>query len=835
MAYRSSVDERRPFLPDVVEGRVLLWAGRGAGAVLASLAAVGWLSLLSWSVHDPSFTHASNTVTRNWMGPPGAVLADLMLQTLGLAAIFVFLACAGWAAELILRERVPGWRLRAGLLPVSLLALAAAFSSLPMPASWPLHNGLGGIFGDAIFGFIGGLFTTVLGARGGALGGLLLFAGAACLLGMVLGVSQRELGLLLQRSQHVRIRRSTAQNTDEDAPNWLAGMAAKVAEARRSSHDVAPTTRREPQLGWPGADDVPQEPALVLRKSPVAAREADEAEPDDFDAATDIDSRAIAERFAPIGVTIAKRKPAEAMAGLIARRPAEPSHRRPSLNLLKRPPTNRPNPEFSQSARRDQARVLEDVLGDFGVKGEIKAIKPGPVVTLYELEPARGTKSSRVVALSDDIARSMSAQSTRVATVPGRNVIGIELPNARRETVLLRELLESDAWRNAEGTLPVVLGKSIAGDPIVADLARMPHLLVAGTTGSGKSVGVNSLILSLLYRLSPEECRLLMIDPKMLELSMYNGIPHLLTPVVTDPQKASAALNWVVSEMEERYKRMSRLGVRNIEIFNNRVRHAKTRGEVLSRTVQTGYDDETGEAIFEHDRLELEPMPYIVVVVDEFADLMMVAGKDVEAAVQRLAQMARAAGIHLVMATQRPSVDVITGTIKANFPTRISFKVASKVDSRTILNEQGAEQLLGQGDMLYSAGSGQVVRVHGPYVSDEEVEQVAAHLRSQGAPDYVAGVTDGPASADDDDEAATRDDGDDLYARATAIVLRDQKASTSYLQRRMSIGYNRAADLIERMEAEGLISPPNGVGKRFVLNDRKVESEVRPRRVAKRA
>lgn len=831
MAYQSTgVDERRPFLPDAVEGRVLLWAGRGAGVVLAGLAAAGWLSLLSWSVHDPSFTHATNIATRNWMGPPGAVLADLMLQTLGLAAIFAFLACAGWAAELLLRERVPGWRFRAGLFPVALLALAAAFSSLPVPASWPLHNGLGGIFGDAVFGFVGGLFSIVLGARGGAFGGLLLFAGAACLLGTVLGVSQRELGLLWQRSQHVRMRK-----VSDDAPNWLAGMAAKVAEARQPAARDPLSARREPQLGWPGVDDVPEEPAPAVRRAPASIGAAGDADAADFDAATDIDSRAIAERFAPIGVTIAKRKPAEAMAGLIARRPAEPSHRRPSLNLLKRPPTNRPAPEFSQAVRRDQARVLEDVLADFGVKGEIKAIKPGPVVTLFELEPARGTKSSRVVALSDDIARSMSAASTRVATVPGRNVIGIELPNARRETVLLRELLESDAWRSAEGALPVVLGKSIAGDPVVVDLARMPHLLVAGTTGSGKSVGVNSLILSLLYRMAPEDCRLLMIDPKMLELSMYNGIPHLLTPVVTDPQKAAAALNWAVSEMEERYKRMSRLGVRNIEIFNNRVRHAKKRGEVLSRTVQTGYDEDSGEAVFEQDRLDLEPMPYIVVVVDEFADLMMVAGKDVESAVQRLAQMARAAGIHLVMATQRPSVDVITGTIKANFPTRISFKVASKVDSRTILNEQGAEQLLGQGDMLYSAGSGQVIRVHGPYVSDEEVEQVAAHLRSQGVPDYIAGVTDGPTT-DDGGDTTARDDGDDLFARATAIVLRDQKASTSYLQRRMSIGYNRAADLIERMEREGLISPPNGVGKRFVLNDRqRAEPDATPRRAGRRA
>ena len=810
---------------------MLLWAGRSAGAALAGLAAVGWLSLLSWSVHDPSFTHATNTVTRNWMGHPGAVLADLMLQTLGLAAIFAFLTCAGWAAELMLREGVPGWRLRAALLPVSLLVLAGAFSSLPVPVSWPLHNGLGGIFGDAAFGFVGGLLSAVIGARGGALGGLLLFAGAACVLGIVLGVSQRELGLLWQRSQRVRMR-----SVSDDAPNWLAGMAAKVAEARQPAPGSALSARREPQLAWPGAEDTREEPAAAVRGAAAPLAEAGDADAGDFDAATDCESRAIAERFAPIGVTIAKRRPAEAMAGLMARRSAEPSHRRPSLNLLKRPSASRPGQEFSQTVRRDQGRVLEDVLSDFGVKGEIKAIKPGPVVTLFELEPARGTKSSRVVALSDDIARSMSAASTRVATVPGRNVIGIELPNARRETVLLRELLESDAWRNAEGALPVVLGKSIAGDPVIVDLARMPHLLVAGTTGSGKSVGVNSLILSLLYRFSPEDCRLLMIDPKMLELSMYNGIPHLLSPVVTDPHKAAAALNWAVSEMEERYKRMSRLGVRNIEIFNNRVRHAKTRGEVLSRTVQTGYDEDTGEAIFEQDRLELEPMPYIVVVVDEFADLMMVAGKEVESAVQRLAQMARAAGIHLVMATQRPSVDVITGTIKANFPTRISFKVASKVDSRTILNEQGAEQLLGQGDMLYSAGSGQVVRVHGPYVSDEEVEQVAAHLRSQGVPDYVSGITDGPAAAGNNGDTTSRDEGDDLYARATAIVLRDQKASTSYLQRRMAIGYNRAADLIERMEREGLISPANSVGKRFVLNDHQtVDPEARPRRAGRRA
>jgi S-DNA-T family DNA segregation ATPase FtsK/SpoIIIE len=777
------------------------------GIALACLAAVGWLSLLSWSAHDPSLTHATSTSARNWLGAPGAILADLLLQTLGFAAIFAFLALAGWGAELILRERLSSARLRAGFLPVALLILAGAFSSLPVPTGWPLHQGLGGIFGDAVFGFAGGLMGSIFGSRGGAVAGLLLFVGAACAQATVLGLTQRELALLWQHERRVLSAAADA------APNWLASMAGKLSEAtpeRRPAPQSA--TRREPRLEWPGAE-APAPAAQSFSAPEPRGRE------EDFDASTDRESRAIAERFAPVGVESLPPQKSESFISNLMPLRSEPSYRRPSLNVLKRPPAGRPAHEYAQAGMRDQARLLEDVLSDFGVKGEIKAIKPGPVVTLFELEPARGTKSSRVVALSDDIARSMSAVSARVATVPGRNVIGIELPNMRRETVLLRELLESDAWRGMSAQLPVVLGKSIAGDPIIVDLARMPHLLVAGTTGSGKSVGVNAMILSLLFRMSPEECRFLMIDPKMLELSMYNGIPHLLTPVVTDPHQAAAALNWVVAEMEERYKRMSRLGVRNIEIFNNRVRNAKKRGESLSRMVQTGYDEETGQAIFERDRFEFDPMPFIVVVVDEFADLMMVAGKDVEAAVQRLAQMARAAGIHLIMATQRPSVDVITGTIKANFPTRISFKVASKVDSRTILNEQGAEQLLGQGDMLYSSGSGQAMRVHGPYVSDEEVEQVAAHLRSQGEPEYVAGITDGPASGDDDEISgpSRNGGGDDLYDRAVAIVQQDQKASTSYIQRRLSIGYNRAADLIERMEREGVISPANNVGKRHVL------------------
>ncbi len=484
---------------------------------------------------------------------------------------------------------------------------------------------------------------------------------------------------------------------------------------------------------------------------------------------------------------------------------------------MKRPAASKSGPEFTQSVLRGSARLLEEVLADFSIKGEVREIKPGPVVTLFELEPARGTKSSRVVALAEDIARSMSVTSARAAIVPGRNVIGIELPNVRRETVYLRDILESDAFRANDATLPLALGKSIGGEPVVADLARLPHLLVAGTTGSGKSVGINAMVLSLLYRRSPEECRLLMIDPKMLELSVYNGIPHLLTPVVTEPQKAVAALNWAVGEMEERYKRMASLSVRNIEAFNARVRKAQSRGETLSRTVQTGFDSETGQAVYEEQEMPAETMPYIVVVVDEFADLMIVAGKEIEAAVQRLAQMARAAGIHLIMATQRPSVDIVTGTIKANFPARIGFKVASKIDSRTILNEQGAEQLLGQGDMLYSLGSGQTVRAHGPFVSDEEVERIAESLRRQGAPSYIDGITDAPPRAEPDGAEPRASSEDDLYDMAVAIVLRDRKVSTSYLQRRLSIGYNRAADIVERMEREGLIGPANNVGRREIL------------------
>ncbi|WP_068115750.1 DNA translocase FtsK [Tropicimonas marinistellae] len=539
-------------------------------------------------------------------------------------------------------------------------------------------------------------------------------------------------------------------------------------------------------------------------------------------ATPEVDARSVVQHPPKKGLTPSRQARAEAQPSL-ALEPAEAdAFETPSLSLLTNPASVERH-VLSDEALEENARMLENVLDDYGVKGEIVSVRPGPVVTMYELEPAPGLKASRVIGLADDIARSMSALSARVSTVPGRSVIGIELPNANREKVVLREILSAREYGDTSMPLPLALGKDIGGAPVVANLAKMPHLLIAGTTGSGKSVAINTMIVSLLYRLSPEECRMIMIDPKMLELSVYDGIPHLLSPVVTDPKKAVVALKWVVGEMEDRYRKMSKMGVRNIEGYNSRVRDALSKGEMFSRTVQTGFDDETGEPVFETEEFAPELLPFIVVVVDEMADLMMVAGKEIEACIQRLAQMARASGIHIIMATQRPSVDVITGTIKANFPTRISFQVTSKVDSRTILGEMGAEQLLGMGDMLYMAGGGKLTRVHGPFVSDEEVEEIVNHLKSFGPPDYVGGVVDGP----DEDKESDIDlvlglggntDGEDaLYDQAVQIVIKDRKCSTSYIQRKLAIGYNKAARLVEQMEDEGLVSASNHVGKREIL------------------
>lgn len=591
---------------------------------------------------------------------------------------------------------------------------------------------------------------------------------------------------------------------------------------------LAPHERVEPRLTLsPRLAEQPEQVPLDLSEHEVSEDEFD-AFQDEIDEPVDMTYRA--QVFEPKKVVQpAARKPIQKSARALAEaQPAlkfddrQAEYELPPLSLLTNP-TSISRHVLSDEALEENARLLESVLDDYGVKGEIVSVRPGPVVTMYELEPAPGLKASRVIGLADDIARSMSALSARVSTVPGRSVIGIELPNENREKVVLREILSSRAFGDGNQKLPLALGKDIGGEPMVANLAKMPHLLIAGTTGSGKSVAINTMILSLLYKLTPEECRLIMIDPKMLELSVYDGIPHLLSPVVTDPKKAVVALKWVVGEMEERYRKMSKMGVRNIDGYNSRVNDALSKGEMFSRTIQTGFDDETGDPVFETEEFQPEKMPYIVVIVDEMADLMMVAGKEIEACIQRLAQMARASGIHLIMATQRPSVDVITGTIKANFPTRISFQVTSKIDSRTILGEMGAEQLLGMGDMLYMAGGSKITRCHGPFVSDEEVEEIVNHLKAYGPPEYKSGVVEGP----DDDKADGIDmvlglggntEGEDvLYDQAVAIVLKDRKVSTSYIQRKLAIGYNKAARLVEQMEDEGLISAANHVGKREIL------------------
>ena len=771
--------------------------------VLAACAALS-VSLLTWSAADPSLTHATSGAAHNLLGPLGAILSDLLMQMLGLAGVFVLLPPLFWALQLLTAEPPSGLRAKLVLAPLAVLFLAGALSSLPSASTWPLHHhGYGGMLGDLGLGLLASLLAHVNADRSAAAAGLFYFAAGLMMLMSSLGLTRQELRLICQTNAQPGLKA-------------VAGLWRELYGLVASYRPPMPPRAAPAPLREPPALHLERGPLLVEPDAadPVVDEDDGEDEPSSgrdpsFDRLTEHTSHAIAERFAPaVGeakpVAVERPVPTLDAPPVAERARGGIACRCPPLSLLRRPPAAKAGALVTQAELRGQARLLDDVLADFGVKGEIKDVHPGPVVTLFEFEPARGVKSARVIGLADDIARSMSAACVRVAAIPGRNAIGIELPNPRREKVLLRELLDSEAFRTTDATLPLVLGKNISGTPVFADLARMPHLLVAGTTGSGKSVGVNAMILSLLYRLAPEQCRFLMIDPKMLELSVYNGIPHLLCPVVTDPEKAVAALNWVVAEMEQRYRRMSGLAVRNIDVFNSRVRQTQKRAGPGSPAMPEA---------------DLAPMPYIVVVVDEFADLMIVAGKEIEAAVQRLAQMARAAGIHLIMATQRPSVDIVTGTIKANFPTRISFKVASKFDSRTILNEQGAEQLLGQGDMLFSNGAGRTLRVHGPFVSDEEVERIAGYLREQGEPRYIDGITDIADPEDESDAGGThaRPAANDLYDRAVEIVLGERKASTSYLQRRLTIGYNRAADLIERMEREGIVSAPGFGGRRQIL------------------
>jgi S-DNA-T family DNA segregation ATPase FtsK/SpoIIIE len=785
-------------LRDMIRRRI----SESGGVALITLSALIAVALATWSVQDPSLSHAIDGPVRNFLGTPGAIGADLLMQLFGLAATVFVLPVAVWGWRIATHRPFDREWMRLAFWLVGSVFAAGLASCLPASPHWPLPSGLGGVIGDAMLR----LPEMMLGSLGGMQLMIVASIFGTCTLAAVViatGFGYHDPSDVKLDERWAKEAAGPEDNEEEQTSislGWLVhgllSLKARIVRlvTRRSALHARKPIRRAPT------------PAVSERdRFEPRVRAVDEPDLDEDD---EIEIEA-----APRARKPAVRKPAKRSGGF----------QLPELSLLALPKSTdkfAPSPDSIQ----ETATSLESVLGDFGVRGQIINARPGPVVTLYELEPAPGIKSSRVIGLADDIARSMSALSARVAVVSGRNAIGIELPNDKREKVYFREMLSSDEYTDTQAKLPLCLGKTIGGEPVVVDLARMPHLLIAGTTGSGKSVAINTMILSLLYRLTPEQCRLIMVDPKMLELSVYDGIPHLLTPVVTDPKKAVVALKWAVREMEERYKKMSKLGVRNIDGYNVRLAEAKAKGETLSRTVHTGYDKETGEAIYEKEELDLEPLPYIVVIVDEMADLMMVAGKDIEGAVQRLAQMARAAGIHVILATQRPSVDVITGTIKANFPTRISFQVTSKIDSRTILGEQGAEQLLGQGDMLYMAGGGRISRVHGPFCSDDEVEKIVRHLKTQGQPQYLEAVTAAEEEVDDDGNPifdatgiGATGDATDLYQQAVQVVTRDKKASTSYIQRRLQIGYNRAASIMERMEQEGIVGQANHAGKREIL------------------
>ncbi len=775
------------------------------------------LALASYDHGDPSWNTASTASSghvSNWLGTPGAYLADLMIQALGLAGAVPGLIAMIWGGRIIRRRPVTGMALRGASALLVVLLAAIALARVPAQG-WLLQPYLGGIGGAMMLDRLAaglGQIAFVGGHRG-----IALFAGAAALLGLVhaAAVTRAEIVAFFAFIWREVIKQA-AYAAYAGIQNFFAWL------QHYGDPDYTPASRRPA---------ISRDRAAGLRRAPSLSGQNNDAEKDQDEDGEEESGAARAPLTArsknPLPVVAAPKKPSRRAA------PAKQASfalegsdwELPPLNILQEDPGQGEAEDLDETALHKNAEMLHSVLNDFNVNGEIVSIHPGPVVTLYELEPAPGVKTSRVISLSDDIARSMAAVSVRCAVIPGRNVIGIELPNRHRQTVYMRSLMEASDVQKNKATLPLVLGKDIGGRPVVADLARMPHLLVAGTTGSGKSVAVNTMILSLLYHLPPEKCRFIMIDPKMLELSVYDDIPHLLSPVVTEPGKAVVALRWTVQEMEDRYRAMSKLGVRNIEGYNERLRQARKKGETLMRKVQTGFDPDSGKPVFEEQPMDMTELPYIVVVVDEFADLMLVAGKDVENAVQRLAQMARAAGIHLIMATQRPSVDVITGVIKANFPTRISFQVTSKVDSRTILNEGGAEQLLGMGDMLYMAAGGRITRVHGPFVSDEDVENVVNFMKNQGEPSYIESITEGGFGGDSEVMAAlfsgdgegSGQGGDDLYDRAVALVARERKASTSFIQRHLQIGYNRAARIIEDMEKQGIVSPANHVGKREVL------------------
>ncbi len=791
---------------------------RAGGTLLVLSGVFVGLALFGHDPRDPSFNTAGGGAVVNPTGLVGAYVADLLYQTVGLAAWLLPAACISWGIRLSCGR---SWRwpwLPLVSLPLALLAVPALLATLEVPEGgrWPFRVGIGGVIGDVLRWH----FQPMLGERHYLqLTVVLSVLLGISALGLRWGESLRAMAGMLRIStwlgRHVgRAATAAAGSSGQLLRGRLPGSAA-AADA-----DAEEIAEEDPErIGW-------------------LTRFARWLHPEDLDVATSpLPSRrgpSAVRRAAPAAEPVSREDPAPAPARPRRRPrkklPPEPpeatdrggeSFPVPSIDLLEQPRKSR-QPSFTREALEETSRQLESVLDDFGVRGEIVDARPGPVVTLFELDPAPGTRAQRVINLADDIARSLCALSVRVATIPGRKEIGIEVPNPRRQTVYLRELLETEAYRDTQAPLPLALGKDIAGRPVVTDLSRMPHLLIAGTTGSGKSVAINAMILSLLFRLHPEQCRMILIDPKVIELAVYEDIPHLLAPVVTEPHKAVVALKWVVRQMDERYRLMSHMNVRDIASYNRRIVQARKRGEQLTRKVRVGFEPGTGSPIIEEQPIDMNPLPLIVVVVDEVADLMMTAGKEIEHCIQRLSQKARAAGIHLIVATQRPSVDVLTGVIKSNLPSRISFRVSSKIDSRTILGEPGAEQLLGQGDMLYLMPGDRITRIHGPLVTDEEVERVVAYLREQGEPDYLDEITN-EGALDNSDTAVPADasEGQDgLYQQAVQIVARDGKASTSYLQRKLQIGYNTAARLIERMESEGLISAADHVGRRQVFMGR---------------
>ncbi len=814
-------------LPAPAFGRIAGFLRRIGGLALIAAAAFLALALAGFDPADPSFNTLGEGPPTNPAGIVGAHLADAVYQVVGLTGWLLPVVLFSWGLRLVLARPLRWPWLPLVALPPALLAASAFLASLPIGADggWPFRVGLGGVIGD----FVLWRLQPRLGADGyfwGTLAAAVVLGVTA--LGLRWGESFRAAGRVGSASLWLGRHMGRVASSAGEMPGRLLRPLPRSGDRRgnvvedpdpfpEEASDVPEATPRPGPLARLAAWLQPEERdvvgAPIRRRRPAPAEEKASAEEEPGPAAAPEPARRTPRRRRRTTAVEAPAPPAA-----VAERGFEP----PRLDMLATPRHDR-HASLTKTALAETARRLESVLDDFGVRGEIIDAKPGPVVTLFELEPAPGTRAQRVINLADDIARSLCALSVRVATIPGRNVIGIELPNPRRETVYLRELLESEIYRRSEARLPLALGKDIGGEPVVVDLARMPHLLIAGTTGAGKSVAINAMILSLLYRLTPEQCRIILIDPKVIELSVYEDIPHLLAPVITEPHKAVVGLKWVVRQMDERYRLMSHMNVRDIFSYNRRLMQAKARGEQLTRRVRVGFEAGTGAPIFEEQEIDMTPLPLIVVVVDEVADLMLTAGKEIEGCIQRLSQKARAAGIHLIVATQRPSVDVLTGVIKANLPSRISFRVSSKIDSRTILNEPGAEQLLGQGDMLYLMPGDRIMRIHGPLVTDQEVEEVVAHLKAQGEPDYLDDITSdapldpGPAGPAGGGEASGQDG---LYEQAVQIVARDGKASTSYLQRKLSIGYNTAARLIERMEAEGLISEADHVGRRRILMKR---------------